>query len=271
MSGLRRRWDTAPLSTRARREWAARVGVLAPGPTVSRLPAPSWRSGCGRVLRSLADGIPGHSGGPAPVSHRLPAPSTYERADPTATSVQPRSGAMRSASRRTASRSSVAELVDLDLEAPALPAGTPEAGELPVVQDDAGRSGRAEHPPAQLRRRGRARRGRGRAAAGPPARAGARPSRGAARASARPPRARAPTARVAWGPSIPAQAAKSAGDDGPYATRKRRTSSAPASSRGGASQSIHWSVRANAGCRPARPAMHSRPCSPAVTSTHRRA
>src|SRR3954447_7775608 len=74
MSGLRRRWDTAPLSTRARREWTARVGVLAPGPTVSRLPAPSWRSGCGRVLRSPADGIPGHSGGPAPVSPPAPPP-----------------------------------------------------------------------------------------------------------------------------------------------------------------------------------------------------
>src|SRR4051794_29994800 len=53
-------------------------GLLAPGPTAPRLPGPraagQWRR---------AGGVPGHSGGTAPESHRLPCPPTSERRHPT--------------------------------------------------------------------------------------------------------------------------------------------------------------------------------------------
>ena len=53
-------------------------GLLASGPTSRAFPDRTWRpSGCGS-LEPRALGIPGHSGGSAPVLHRLPCPPTLD-------------------------------------------------------------------------------------------------------------------------------------------------------------------------------------------------
>lgn len=48
------------------------AGLLAPGPTPPRLPNPPSGGSVARACVALAVGIPGHSGGSAPDSHRLP-------------------------------------------------------------------------------------------------------------------------------------------------------------------------------------------------------